>query len=317
MSRHPRVRRNMSKLVDLNSHAKYRPDVVGLACGRVASARARLGLSREDFAKALAHLLNWAPSADVIEMWEKCAAPPPGDVVAASDVLASRAEASAIDSRGPDYVSVLLGKHKWSRDDLHELSAAFDAALGRSSVDDIMRLAHVLLVSDTPQDIELGSGRRMRDQLVSSIEHRVIQLRRADDYVAGSESHALVRRELAATTKLLRDAACTREQARRLLVAVGELAQLAAWVAADANQHTEAFGYVRGGVLAARAACDAPLAGNILSTLSEQIANTGSAHDAAMLARTAYAGARRQATPKTRALLLERVAWADAKSGNR
>jgi tetratricopeptide (TPR) repeat protein len=36
-----------------------------------------------------------------------------------------------------------------------------------------------------------------------------------------------------------------------------------------------------------------------------------------MLARTAYAGARRSATATTKALLLERVAWADAKSGDR
>ena len=35
-----------------------------------------------------------------------------------------------------------------------------------------------------------------------------------------------------------------------------------------------------------------------------------------MLARTAYAGGRRDATATTKALLLERVAWADAKSGD-
>ena len=37
---------------------------------------------------------------------------------------------------------------------------------------------------------------------------------------------------------------------------------------------------------------------------------------AALLARTAYAGARHSATATTKALLLERVAWADAKSGD-
>ena len=35
-----------------------------------------------------------------------------------------------------------------------------------------------------------------------------------------------------------------------------------------------------------------------------------------MLARTAYAGSRHSATATTKALLLERVAWADAKSGD-
>jgi hypothetical protein len=46
-----------------------------------------------------------------------------------------------------------------------------------------------------------------------------------------------------------------------------------AWVAADAGDSADARRYVRGGVLAARAADDAPLAANILSTLSYQTAN--------------------------------------------
>jgi tetratricopeptide (TPR) repeat protein len=289
---------------------------VGLACGRVAAARAQLGLSQADFARSLAHLLGWNPTADVIDRWERCAAPPTGDVVIAAEVLAARASASAADAGSLDYVPALLGKYVWNREDLSELSASFDAALGRASVDDIMRLAHVWLVADPPQTIELAAGRSVSDHLISTVEHRVIQLRRADDFVAGRESHALVRRELAATTGLLEQAACTQHQARRVLTVIGELAQLASWVAADAGMDTAALGYVRGGVLAARAACDAPLAANILSTLSYQLANSSDPRDAAVLARTAYAGGHRQATPRTRALLLERIAWADAKSGD-
>ena len=212
--------------------------------------------------------------------------------------------------------SLLLGKRKLNRDDLNALSAAFDTALGDASVDDIVRLAHVWLVSDTPQEIEIRAGRHVSDGLVSTVEHRVIQLRRADDFVAGKDSHGLIHRELAATTRLLRCANCTHEQTRRLLTATGELAQLAAWVAADSDQSSAAFGYVRGGVLAARAAGDTALAGNIISTLSYQLANNGNPQDAAILARTAYSGARHQATPRTRALLLERIAWTDAKSGD-
>jgi hypothetical protein len=134
--------------------------------------------------------------------------------------------------------------------------------------------------------------------------------------MGGTDSHELVRRELAATATLLRGATSTQKQTRRLLTAIGELAQLAAWVAADSNQGNAAFGYVRGGVLAANAAGETALAGNIISTLSYQIANSGNPQEAAVLARTAYAGAKRQATPRTKALLLERIAWADAKSGD-
>ena len=134
--------------------------------------------------------------------------------------------------------------------------------------------------------------------------------------MSGRDSHALVRKELEATTRLLDEASYTEDQARRLLTAAGELAQLAAWVAADAGLYAEAARYTRGGVLAAHAADDAPLAANIISTLSYQIANTANPHQAAVLARTAYAGARHNATATTKALLLERIAWADAKSGD-
>ena len=307
---------SVSKLVDLSRHARYRPDVVGLACGKVTAARAQLGISREDLGKALAHLLGWAPSPETIEQWEKCAAPPPGDVIAAIDLLTAQTSANASTAESLDYISLLLGKRKLSRDDLNKLSAAFDTALGNASVDDIMRLAHVWLVSDTPQEIEVKAGRHISDQLVATVEHRVVQLRRADDFVAGKDSHGLIHRELAATARLLRSASYTQEQARRLLTAMGEMAQLAAWAAADSDQRTAAFGYARGGVLAARTAGDAALAGNIISTLSYQIANTGNPRDAALLARTACSGAHHQATPRTKALLLERIAWADAKSGD-
>jgi hypothetical protein len=172
------------------------------------------------------------------------------------------------------------------------------------------------LIAEPPQLLELDSGRRISDDLVSTVEHRVIQLRRADDFITGDASHEMMWNELHATTKLLTDAALTDRQARRLLTAVGELAQLGAWVAADTGQLTDAAKYVRGGVLAARAALNAPLAANIISTFSYQVANNGNPREASILARTAYQGAQHDASPIARALLLERVAWASAKSGD-
>jgi hypothetical protein len=52
---------------------------------------------------------------------------------------------------------------------------------------------------------------------------------------------------------------------------------------------------------------DRVLAGQLLSSLSYQMANIGNPADAALLARSAVKGAR-NATPIVRALLLERVA---------
>lgn len=210
----------------------------------------------------------------------------------------------------------LITKREWTRDDISILSASFDDAISRPLLADIEMLAHEWLAADKPQLIELNAGRRIGDSLVVTAEHRVIQLRRADDFVSGRTSHTLVQQELRATTKLLDEAALTEGQTRRLLTVTGELAQLAAWVAADAGLYKQAAKYTEGGVLAAHAADNEPLAANIISTLSYQLANTGNPRQAALLARTAYAGARRGATATTKALLLERVTWADAKSGD-
>jgi transcriptional regulator with XRE-family HTH domain len=212
--------------------------------------------------------------------------------------------------------TALIAKREWTRDDLSSLSVSFDNAISRSVLADIEMLAHEWIAADTPQLIELSAGRRIGDSLVETTEHRVIQLRRADDYMSGRTSRTLVHQELQATTKLLDEATLTEDQTRRLLTATGELAQLAAWVTADAGLYRQAASYAEGGILAAHAANNAPLAGNIISTLSYQLANTGNPRQAAMLARTAYAGARHSATDTTKALLLERVAWADAKSGD-
>ena len=212
--------------------------------------------------------------------------------------------------------TALIAKREWTRDDIGSLSESFDEAVSTSALADIEMLAHEWLSADKPQLVELNAGRRIGDSLVAAAEHRVIQLRRADDFVSGRTSHTLVQQELQATTKLLGEATLTEDQARRLLTATGELAQLAAWVAADAGLYKQAAKYTEGGVLAAHAADNEALAGNVISTLSYQLANTGNPRQAALLARTAYAGARHSATATTKALLLERVAWADAKSGD-
>jgi transcriptional regulator with XRE-family HTH domain len=209
-----------------------------------------------------------------------------------------------------------MTSREWTTEDARALSQSFDAALERSAVEDIERLSHMWLICDAPQKIELGAGRLVSDELVSAVEHRVIQLRRADDFITGAASRELVRGELEATLPLLSDGALTEGQARRILIAVGEIAQLGAWVSADGGLIDEAARYVRGGVLAARAAGNAPLAANIISTFSYQVANTANPNEALVLARTAYQGGQRDATPVTRTLLLERVAWAAARSGN-
>ena len=113
------------------------------------------------------------------------------------------------------------------------LSLSFDSALERSAVEDIERLAHMWLICDPPQVIELNAGRRIGEALVSAVEHRVIQLRRADDFITGTASRDLMQTELSATVRLLSEGTLTEDQARRVLTAIGELAQLAGFLSAE------------------------------------------------------------------------------------
>jgi hypothetical protein len=68
------------------------------------------------------------------------------------------------------------------------------------------------------------------------------------------------------------------------------------------------------GVRAAHTGGDAAGAASNLSSLAYQVANVGHPAEALTLARSAYAGARHDATATTRALSAERVAWAAARA---
>jgi hypothetical protein len=160
-----------------------------------------------------------------------------------------------------------------------------------------------------------GAGRRIGVAQVAEVEARVHQLRRLDDHVGGQETHAMVTSELAATTALLRDAAYTERIGKRLLIAVGELAQLAGWVTSDAGHHRRAERYYLAGMRAAHAGGDIAGAADNLSCLAYQMSNVGDPNTAVTLAKSAFAGAKGAASATTRALLAERVAWAEARAG--
>jgi transcriptional regulator with XRE-family HTH domain len=201
----------------------------------------------------------------------------------------------------------------WRPADSERLAA--EIAAQEPTGDNAAELAHQWLITEPPQVYEVRSGRRIGLGTVEEVEHRVHQLRLLDDHVGGNETHAMVTAELAATSSLLRNGSYSEEAGRRLLRAVGELCQLAGWTSSDAGRHAEAERFYLLGVRAAHAASDIAGAANSLSSLAYQIANVGDPRTAVTLARSAYAGARRDATATTRALLAERVAWAAARTG--
>lgn len=181
--------------------------------------------------------------------------------------------------------------------------------------EDPLRIAHEWLVSDSPVSVHTQSGRRVGESLASALEVRVVELRRLDDLIGGGDLFGLVRTELEIAQDVVNTASYTECTGRRLLTVVGEMAQLAGWVASDAGRHAEARHLYLGGVGAARDAGDSALVGQLLSSLSYQMANVGNPADAALLARSAVKGAS-DACPLVRALLFERVAWSSAKARN-
>lgn len=194
-------------------------------------------------------------------------------------------------------------------------SQALDVSVDRliGPAEDPLRVAHEWLVADTPATTHTAAGRRVGDSLVTELEQRVIDLRHLDDVVGGQDLLPLVTRELAQAEQVVQESSYPHDIGRRLLTVIGELAQLTGWVASDAGRYLQAQRVYLSGVSAACAAGERALAGQLLSSLSYQMANVGDPSDARLLARTAVTGAG-SATPVVRALLLERVAWASARA---
>jgi transcriptional regulator with XRE-family HTH domain len=220
---------------------------------------------------------------------------------------------------GPGRASQLsLGSGDWLPANSGELADMLrDGAELPISSATVTRLVHEWLVTEPPQVVEVLSGRRIGDRLVSKVERRIVELRHIDDFVAGGDLHGLVEQELRATATLLREASYGTALGRRLLIAIGELCQLAGWVVGDAGQYATAARYYSVGVKAAHAANNQALAANLISTLSYQVANVGNPREAMLLAQSAATGAKRQTTPTVQALFKERLAWAYAKAGER
>ncbi|WP_436890245.1 transcriptional regulator [Nocardiopsis dassonvillei] len=161
-----------------------------------------------------------------------------------------------------------------------------------------------------------GRGRRVGRSTASDLASRVHALRLADDVIAGQDLIGPAVRELDASVAMLRESTHTEEVGRALRVAVGELAQIAGWIASDAGRHEQAEGIYRLGLSAAREAEDATLAGQLAGSLAYQWANIGREREAVELAEAALAEAGPGAPVRARALFWDRVAWAHTKAGD-
>ncbi|WP_406113907.1 transcriptional regulator [Streptomyces sp. NBC_01014] len=183
------------------------------------------------------------------------------------------------------------------------------------SAPSVRSVADFLSEGDPLAPLRARTGRRIGAGQVADLAQRVHGLRLADDVVYGKDLIGPALRELQAAVKLYREGVHTEEVGRELLRAIGELAQIAGWVASDAGEHAEAERIYRLGMSAAQAARDGVLSGNVAGSLAYQWSNTGRTADAVGLARAALKDAGPDAPAKARALYLDRVAWAHTRAG--
>ena len=95
----------------------------------------------------------------------------------------------------------------WSRDRAARVCDAIESVDTEPvTAESAPRLVHEWLVVEPPQLVEMAAGRRVGSRLAAQVAHRVERLRHLDDHVAGADLQAAVRRELAATVALVRDA---------------------------------------------------------------------------------------------------------------
>ncbi|KAB1149228.1 helix-turn-helix transcriptional regulator [Streptomyces luteolifulvus] len=177
-------------------------------------------------------------------------------------------------------------------------------------------LAQLLPPGDPLAPLTARTGRRIGADTVTGLAGRVHGLRLADDVLSGGDLIAPAFRELSAAVALHRESTYSDDVGRALLVQIGELSQIAGWIASDAGHLEDAERAYRLGISAARQAGDGPLVANLAGSLAYQWSNTGREGEGLDLARAAVDEAGEDAPGKTRALFFDRVAWAHTRAGN-
>lgn len=152
------------------------------------------------------------------------------------------------------------------------------------------------------------SGSRIGATQVQQLHLRTARLRRLDDHLGGMDTYAVYTSELAATERLMKSASYSSTVAGALTGVLAEQAQMAGWAAFDAGRFAESRRHYRHALDAARESGDAGLEGNSLAFIAYEKADRATAQESTRVAGT-------RATPRVRALLHERLAWAHAVSG--
>lgn len=159
-------------------------------------------------------------------------------------------------------------------------------------------------------------GRKIGQSTVSDLSARVHRLRLADSTVAGGDLIHTAYNELGNAVQLYKNTTHTTEVGRRMLSIVAEFSQIAGWIASDAGRNTLAERTYQLGISAAREAGDRSLEGNIIGSLSYQMASLGYGKTAVDLALQGVEAGEDVTCPRAQALALDRLAWAYSKVGD-
>lgn len=147
--------------------------------------------------------------------------------------------------------------------------------------------------------------------LLTQIEQSIPLLQRLDDARGGAANLSYVGAQVRAVSLVLAEGGHSGATARRLLVALAEIAQLAGWMALDANRHGLAQRYLLTALRSAHDAGYTGMAAHVLADLSVQATTLNQPGDAVVLGEAAArAGANSPAS--VRASIASRLAHAYA-----
>ena len=177
--------------------------------------------------------------------------------------------------------------------------------------DFIGAMAAIALPLSHNSDHSLGS--RVDSEDVRRLYSRNARLRRLDNFMGGADTYNLYAAEVSNTADLLKSGIYNSNTGLKLKSILGEQAQLAGWAAFDAGQYSVAKTHYMTSLAAAEEADDLALAGNALAFLAYQM--TATSQNGVSTAAASWEKAQKSATPKVRALLVERLAWSHAVAG--
>ncbi|MCG5216949.1 hypothetical protein [Streptosporangium sp. KLBMP 9127] len=161
---------------------------------------------------------------------------------------------------------------------------------------------------------EKGPRSAVGTEEVERIEHAAEMFRSWDDQYGGGLRRKAVLGQLNEVADLLRDSHPA-HISRRLFHVMSQLSQTAAMMTWDSGEQAKAQKYYMLALRAAKEAEDPCWGANILASMARQLLCLDRPDDALELIRLAQDGVRGRATPRIRAMLHTREAWAYAKLG--